>query len=300
VGSPEEQAPEEAFEQAASQAQAEGGGPEDAIELRGFHFRKLISSTSTLIVVGLLVVAAGVAAGVLLKSAPFGGIGAGAVLLIALIAIFAIADSRAADAFYEAYALSHNLTLMDGRMRMPEATPLLKKGDDRYAERLFEGQLGPDVTGKLANFTYEETTHTKDGKETNYYRYTVGLTQVPGCAAFIPELYVQRKFGFRALEGLEDAFRGKKERVKFESEQLDRKFEIFVHEAQDPNLVHQLFSPTFIVWLIVKAPDKFAFELVGGNLCCYVNGHGDEVAELDRMRGATTAVATRLREESSE
>ena len=44
----------------------------------------------------------------------------------------------------------------------------------------------------------------------------------PSAPRFVPELYCQRKFGLRALEKFEDVFRGSKERVKLESEALDR------------------------------------------------------------------------------
>ena len=41
-------------------------------------------------------------------------------------------------------------------------------------------------------------------------------------------------------------------------------------------------------------------ELVGDNLCCYVNGHKKKAEEPDTIRAAAAAVATRLRAESSE
>jgi hypothetical protein len=88
--------------------------------------------------------------------------------------------------------------------------------------------------------------------------------------------------------------------VKLESEVLDEKYEIFVDKGQDNVWLRRLFSPTFIVWLTDSAPKKFAFELVGGNLCCYVHGHEQKAEELDTMRAASAAVATRLREESTE
>jgi hypothetical protein len=125
------------------------------------------------------------------------------------------------------------------------------------------------------------------------------MTEVPECAAAVPELYCQRKSGLRLLEGFEDLFRRKK-RVELESEALDERYEIFVEADQDPNWLRQLFSPTFIVWLTESAPDKFAFELVAGILCCYVKGHRKSTSELDRIRAATASVATRLREESLE
>ena len=273
--------------------------PDDADSLRGVHFRQLIGQPATWAVVGTLVIAAGVACAVFVGTA----IGAGAalaVLLLSILVVFVIADSRAEEAFFAHYA-SSNLLQLGGRTPLPGATPLLRKGDDRYAERTLAGDLAPGVDGVLALYTYEEEHTDSDGnRDTDYYRYTVGMVEVPECAAFVPELYVQRKFGLKALEGLEDAFRGEKERVKLESGKLDKRFEIFVHSDQDQNWLRQLFAPSFIVWMLQNTPDKFAFELVDGTLCCYANGHKKKAADLDRMRVATAAVATRLREESRE
>ena len=81
---------------------------------------------------------------------------------------------------------------------------------------------------------------------------------------------------------------------------LDDKYEIFAGKDQDANWLRQLFAPTFIVWLTDEAPPKFAFELVDGNLCCYVSGHKEDAADLDTISAATAAVARRLREEANE
>ena len=118
--------------------------------------------------------------------------------------------------------------------------------------------------------------------------------------ALVPELYCQRKSGLRALEKFEDVFRGSKERVKLESEALDDKYEIFASKSQDAVWLRRLFAPTFIVWLTESAPKKFAFELVGGTLCCYVSGHKKKAEELDEIGAATAAVAKRLRDEALE
>ena len=181
------------------------------------------------------------------------------------------------------------------------ATPLLCKGDDRYAERALAGPLADGVDGVLALYTYEEeTTDGKGNRQTSYYRYTLGLVAVPECTDHIPELFCQRKFGLRALEGLEDVFRRSKQRVKLESEALDERYEIFAGKEQDQVWLRRLFSPTFIVWLGEEAPKKFAFELVDGMLCCYVSDHKKSAAELDVVRAASAAVARRLREEALE
>jgi hypothetical protein len=273
--------------------------PDDANDLRGSHFRRLLRKPLTWLLLGIEVVAAGVAAAIFLGPAIGAAISAGA-LLLGLLIVFAIADSRAEDAFFAAYAEGRGMAL-SGKGPLPAATPLLRRGDDRYAERAMAGSLTDGIDGVLALYTYEEeTTDSEGNRQTNYYRYTVGLTQVPECAGFVPELYCQRKFGLRTLEKLEDVFRRSKERVKLESAALDERYEIFAGKAQDANWLRQLFSPTFIVWLSDSAPEKFAFELVDGSLCCYISGHKKKAAELDTVRAASAAVATRLREEALE
>jgi hypothetical protein len=273
--------------------------PDDANDLRGFHFRRLLGKPLTWVLIGVAAISAGVAGAALVGPA-IGAAAAGGTLLLGLLVVLAIADSRAEDAFFQVYCDGRGLAL-SGKGPLPPATPLLRKGDDRYAERAMTGALGDGVDGTLALYTYEdETTDSEGNTQTNYYRYTVGLTEIPECAAHVPELYCQRKFGLRALEKLEDAFRRSKERVHLESEELDERYEIFAGKGQDANWLRQLFSPTFIVWLTDSAPDKFAFELVDGTLCCYVHGHEKSAAALDSTRAASAAVALRLRQESGE
>jgi hypothetical protein len=278
---------------------AAANAPDDANDLRGFHFKRLLRKPLTWILIGVFALVTGGVAGALIGPA-LGGAAFVVAVLIGLLIVFAIADSKAADAFFETYAQERGLAL-GGKGPLPPATPLLKKGDDRYANRTLSGQIGDGIEGTLALYTYEEETTDSDGdRQTNYYRYTLGLVEVPDCAAHCPELYCQRKFGLRSLEKFEDVFRGNKERVKLESEQLDEKYEIFAGKQQDAVWLRRLFAPTFIVWLNEAAPDKFAFELVDGTLCCYVTGHKENAAELDGIAAATAAVAKRLRDEAAE
>lgn len=273
--------------------------PDDANDLRGFHFKRLLGRPVVWIAVAVAVLAIGVACAVFIGPAIGGGAAVGAFLL-ALLVVFAIADSRAEDAFFAAYASERGLSLA-GRGPLPPATPLLRKGDDRYAERTLTGPFADGLDGILALYTYEEeTTDSKGNRQTNYYRYTVGMAEVPESAVHIPELLCQRKFGLRALEKLEDAFRRSHQRVKLESEALDERYEIFAGNEQDQVWLRRLFSPSFIVWLSEEAPKKFAFELVGGTICCYVSDHRKSAAELDTVRVATAAVVRRLREEALE
>lgn len=271
--------------------------PDDANNLRGFHFKRLLGKPLTWILIAIFVAVAGIAAAIYLGAA-IGAGAAAAMLLISLLIVFAIADSKAEDAFFATYAAQRGLAL-SGKSPLPPATPLLCKGDDRYAERALSGSFGDGVDGLLALYTYEdETTDSEGNRETNYYRYTVGLVEVPESIAHLPELFCQRKSGLRSLEKLEDAFRHSKQRVKLESEALDERYEIFSSPEQDQVWLRRFFSPTFIVWLGEEAPKKFAFELVGGTLCCFVSGHKKSAAELDTIRAASVTVAERLRNEA--
>jgi hypothetical protein len=276
------------------------GVPDDANDLRGHHFKRLIKLPLTMVLIGTLALVVFVVCLIAIGAA-IGAGGALLVILLGVVVVFAIADGKAAGDFFEVYAAQRGMTLINERGRLPGATPLLRKGDERYTERTLQGRLAEGVHGTLALYTYEEETRDSDGnKQTNYYRYTVGFTPVVECKDLVPELYCQRKFGLRALEKFEDVFRTKKERVELESEVLDKKYEIFAGKEQDANWLRQLFSPSFIVWLTDAAPDKFAFELVEGNLCCYVSGHKENAADLDAIAAATGAVAKRLRDEALE
>jgi hypothetical protein len=273
--------------------------PDDANDLRGFHFRRLLGRPVTWIATIVFVLAAGIAGAVYLGAA-IGAGAAGAALIVSLLIVLAIADSRSESDFFALYAGQRGMAL-SGRGPLPPMTPLLCKGDERYAEHAFTGPLGDGFDGVLALYTYEEeTSDGKGGRETSYYRYTVGLVEVPECAAQVPDLFCQQRFGLHALEGFEDAFRRSKQRVKLESEALDERYEIFSGKEQDQVWLRRLFSPTFVVWLGEEAPKKFAFELVAGYLCCYVKGHKKSAAELDVIRAASATVARRLREESLE
>ncbi len=273
--------------------------PSDADDLRGFHFKRLMAKPLTNALVFGLAAVIGVA--LTIAVSPLLGAIAFVVAAIAgVVVVFLIADNQAADAFFSSYAADNGLEL-GGKAQLPPSTPLLRKGDERYAKRTLSGPFAPDCEGILALYTYVDEYRDSDGNEQkNYYNYTVGLSAVPECAAHVPQLYCQRKSGLRALEKVEDAFRGKKVRLKLESEALDRHYEIFAVEGEDQVWLRRLFSPVFIVWLTESAPAKFAFELVDGNLCCYIGHHKEDAADLDAMRTATADVARRLREESAQ
>lgn len=223
-------------------------------------------------------------------------VGIAIVLIVGAVAAL-IAARRRPDPLFASYAKAHGMTLISSdRARMPRATPLLRKGESRYAERLLEGPLAGDAEGLLANYTYVETAGSTEVRR----RFTVAYLRVPESVPVVPELFVRPKAGPSALEGIEDFLGGPRTRIELESADFDRRYEVFASEMQDLNRARQLFSPSFVVWLAEEAPPSFGFELFGGRLCCRVDGHAADADTLDRVAAAAVVIATRLRDEAME
>jgi hypothetical protein len=273
--------------------------PEDADDTRGHHFRRLLRSPVALIVGGIAIGGAFVG-GTAGAGAAIGAAAAGGMLLLTILVVFLLANSAAAEDFFTAYAQGRSLSRVPGKTDLPPVTPLLRKGDRRYAEQRFNGVLPGGLDGSLCLYTYEETSTDSDGnRQTSYLHYTITMTQLPDTAPFIHELYAQRRFGFRFLDSAEDVFR-KRQRVEHESENVDKRFELFIGEPDDMNKARQILSPQFLVWLDEHCPEAFAFELVAGSLVCHVKGHKKAASELDSFCTASAAVARRLHDEVTE
>jgi hypothetical protein len=273
--------------------------PEDADATQGYHFRRLMGSAVTLIGGGILVAAVLIGLGVGVGWG-IGAAAAGGALLLVVLVVWLIANSRAAQDFFTAYASGRGLTRVDGKSMLPPVTPLLRKGDKRYAEQRFNGVLPGGIDGSLCLYTYEDETRDSDGnKQTTYVHFTIVMTELPDTAAYLQELYCQRRFGFRFMDSMEDVFRSR-QRVEQESEAVDKSYEIFIGRNDDMNKARQVLSSTFLVWLEQNSDENFAFELVAGSLVSNVKGHKKSAVELDRICTASAAIARRLQEEAGE
>jgi hypothetical protein len=272
--------------------------PDDATDTRGAHFNELLRRPTTMVAVCIVVLVAvlvlGSAGGTALGLA---GAVAGVIFLLA--GVWYLATRQARGDFLRAYAKGRSLAWSDGRTRLPPVTPLLRKGDRRYAEQCFEGALVGGLTGRLALYTYEEDSGSGKSRNTSYHHHTLVITDLPETAMLVRELLCHRRSGPRLLDSAEDVFR-RHHRVEVESEAADRRYEIFAAEDDDPIVARQLFEPSFIVWLTEGAPDEFAFELVAGSLVAGVEGHEQTAAGLDEVCRAAAVVAARLRDEAAE
>ena len=267
-----------------------------ANQLRGTAFKALLRRRKTwLWILGIALPALALFS---LAGAWFIGVPVAAfVVLFGILVAFWIADRRAEDAFYDSYCETHGLTRVEGQ-ELGMWTPLLRKGDERDTKEIFRGELAPGITGEIALWTYTEVSHdSKGNRQETSYPFTLVHVVLPTTVEHLPELRVQNKAGFKFLEGLEDKFRAKHERVTLESEAMRDRYEIFVLKGQDPVWVRRLFSPSFIVWLVEKPPKRFAFELEDGHFVAYVPKHRDDVAGLELVTTFGTQIAARLLEE---
>ncbi len=273
--------------------------PLDADDTRGIHLKNLMAHPVTLSLGAVLVIACFVG-GTLAAGALVGlAIAAVGALLVFLI-VYVIASSRAQEDFFSSYAQARGLNRNAGQALPPPTTPLLRKGDRRHAEQVMNGTLPGGAPGAIGLYTYEEETRDSEGNtDTDYYKFTVVMHDIPAAAVKASDVYCQRRSGFRFMDSAEDAFR-RMQRLELESETLDKRYEIFYGAQDDQVWMKRLFSPSFIVWLTEETPKDFAFEFSAGSLCVNVKGHYHSAAELDRLCMAAGEVANRLASEAAE
>jgi hypothetical protein len=283
-----------------AEAPSEELPPVSATATRGKRFGALAKNIWVLGLIWVIAIAALIAGATYGDNIAIGGAGAVVVLLLGILIVFLIASSQAANDFFTAYAKSRGLTRIAGKGTLPPVTPLLRRGDRRYTDEIFNGLLPGGLSGSLAHYTFEESSTDSNGnRDTTYYHYTVAVSQLPETAPFLSELALQRRAGFRFLDGAEDVFRSR-QRVETESELADKKFEIFTGKSDSMVNARRVFTPSFLVWLGEEAHKGMAFELMAGAYVANHKGHLKKADELDAFCRDAAAIARRLDEEACE
>ena len=286
------------FQATPDRAASDSVTPQDADDTRGRHFRNLLRNGWVIGLTVFFAIAAAVG-GIVGAGPAIGAAAAAAVFLLAVLIVWVVASGRAEEDFFNAYATGRGLN-RQGKGMLPSTTPLLRKGDRRYAEQIMNGTLPSGLPGAIALYTYEERHRDSDGNEdVDRYKFTVVLHDIPAVAANVSQVMCQRRSGFRWMDSAEDVFRRMK-RLELESTELDKRYEIFFGPDDDEVWLKRLFSPKFIVWLSEAAPDGVAFECIGGSLCVNRKGHHDNAAELDHMCDAAGDIARRLAGEAEQ
>jgi hypothetical protein len=234
---------------------------------------------------------------VLLGEGPPGDAALSALIAAGVVVVLAVrgAVKAAREDFFASYASSRGLDRRVER-ELPEATPLLRMGTGRHAERLMAGVLPGGLQGVIALYTYEEAREGDRRAQTR--RFTIVLHRLPEVIDRLVELHCVPAAS-AAVSGIE-GFR-RRNRLQLESVVLDRRYEIFFGPDDDENFLRRLYAPSFIVWLGEQAaPPGFGFQLTQGHLCAFVPGHLGNAAQLDALCQSAAVVATRLADEVAE
>jgi hypothetical protein len=201
---------------------------------------------------------------------------------------------------FASYAASRGLAL-DAGIRLPRTTPLLAEGELRSVDAVMTGWLATYVEAQMALVSRDEVTTDAQGAETKgVAHFTVAVTHVPRAKRFVPWLLCHRLEDKHLLGRAADALIRGNQRVRLESAELDERYRIFVAPEHDDTWLHELVSPSFIVFLLERAPQGFAFEYVEGTLCVSVVGRRTLTEDLDGLRDATVSLVARMREEIRE
>ena len=208
-------------------------------------------------------------------------------LLIALGVVFWIADSRAGKSFFDEYANSRNL--VPSKEPLGRQTELLRSGDGQVTIRRWDGQLAPGLPGSVAHWSYAERNTGHDGSpHSQWFEHTVVMIPLDGLRDKLVEVNVSPAGG---------SPRSELERLRLESHELDELYDVSVHRDQDPNFVHRVFSPSFIVWL---TEGHRPFQFGRGVLITSRPGHASSAAALDGQIAGACEIARELNAEASE
>jgi hypothetical protein len=201
---------------------------------------------------------------------------------------------------FASYAAAHGLT-MEPEGRLPRTTPLLAEGELRSVEALMRGRLGTYLEAQIAIVSRDETTTDADGHETRgAAHFTVAVSHVPKAKRFIPWLLCHRVEGEHLLGPAAEMLIHGNDRLNLESAELDQRYRIYASPKRDDVWLRELFSPTFIVFLLERAPKGFAFEYVEGTLCVSQVGRLTLGDDIDGLRDSTVELVARIRAEISE
>jgi hypothetical protein len=186
-----------------------------------------------------------------------------------------------------AWASAHGLAIEDGA-HLPRTTPLLAEGEVHSVDALAGGWLSKYVEAKIALID-------RDGGH-----FTVAVTHVPKAKRFVPWMLVHRVEDQHLLGRAALGLIGDGTQVDLGSAELDQHYRVYAAPHRDDVWFHELFSPSFIVFLIEGAPKGLAFEYVEGTLTVSLLGQRTVAEDLDGLRDATVELVRRIRAEISE
>src|SRR5688500_8247836 len=118
--------------------------PLDTDDTRSQHLGRLARHPVTLSLGATAAIAALFAGAMATESITIGAAAAAGALLLTALIVFVLASGRAKEDFFRAYADGRGLSRA-GSGTLPPATPLLRRGDKRYAHQIMRGSLPGEV-----------------------------------------------------------------------------------------------------------------------------------------------------------
>jgi hypothetical protein len=273
----------------------------DADSTRGRRLRELLHGRAFAygLVFGSV---AALVAGAWLGSLIIAVIGPIAVAAAALLVAFVAADRRSEEDFFRSYAAAHGL-VYQGTIGLLPMTPLLGAGDRRRCEHWMRGRLeGGDFEIGLGHYTYEVRKRDEHGRmETRETRhFTICVVDLEAAMRMFPGIFLCRRHGvFGLLDGKDWLSHANRHKVELESTRLCERYDLWVDDAQDELLLHELFAPSLEV-LLAEHPLEPCFEYRAGTLVVHVERRLEDEGHLDWMREVTGMIATRVASEVQE
>jgi hypothetical protein len=275
--------------------------PSDADATRGRRLHELVGGRGLAYAI-VLGSAAAFLAGAYLHSLPMMAAGPLLVAAIVAVAAFAIADRRAEEDFFTAFAAARGFSHLERAALLP-FTPLLGAGDRRHCEHYMEGPLGSPGAPSCGLGHYVFEVHKRG--EHNVSRwvshdFTICVVDLEQGISLFPGIFLTRRRGlFGFLDGEHWLSRTNRHEVELESAELCERYDLLVDDGQDEVRLRELFAPSFVAWL-AEHPLEPCFEYRAGTLVVYLERKLDDAGHLDWMLEATAEIAARFAREVEE
>lgn len=211
-------------------------------------------------------------------------------MLALMLVIWRNASDEAESDFFTALAPTLGLQYMVTG-GLPAITPLLSAGHRRECSHVMEGPIfgalgGPRCT--LAHYEFKKVDD--EGNEGQAWPFTVCCMEVPGALSLFHGVYLRPRGGV-IHDWLDRAPRP--EAVELESTDFTDHYELRAARDQDRVVLHELFSPSFLVWL-AEHPIRLGFECKAGTLVAFVPGHEFDGDRLTLFHDAARQIARRV------
>ena len=251
----------------------------DVNATRWSYFRRGLPSRFNVYAL-LLGVAVCLAIAALAQSPTIVLVGPAVVAAILVISTWQSAGADAATDFFRTLAPELGLEYVAGGA-LPPLTPLLSAGDSQELEHVMEGPLFGAQGGPLCTLGHYEfktiQPSGEGGQRTIAHPFTIAAVEIhiPG---FLWDDWLARAHA---------------EQVDLESSGFEELYELRAARDQDRTVLHELFSPSFIVWL-TEHPLRPGFECKAGELVVFIPEHEGNAGRLRLFHEAAREVGRRV------